>query len=86
MSKSRITPEGIKLLGRLPQKYWERFLTIEKEKGLIDNCKYMLYLQDGWALFEDCGTIPVKNISEAIKVIKDSYNYYENQKKDVFTL
>lgn len=70
---SRTTIDGIKLLNRLPQKYWERFNTIVREYDLIDDCKFMLYLNNGWVFFEDCSSIPVRNLSEAIRFIKDSY-------------
>lgn len=69
----RVTPESLKLLNRLPQKYYERFYMLEKDSDLIDDCKYMLYLDNGYKVLDDCDIIPVKNITEAIQFIKDSY-------------
>ena len=71
MKNFRTTPEGLKLLNRLPKKYFERFYMLEKETGLIDDCKYMVYLDNNYK-FLGSGSVPVKNISEAIKFIKES--------------
>lgn len=60
------------LLKRLPKKYHERFLDLSREEDLIDNCKYMLYLADGWN-WGEYDSIPVKSITEAIAFIKDSW-------------
>lgn len=68
----RTTTEGLKLLNRLPQKYWERFYMIEKESDLIDGCKYMLYLTDNYQFFDGGQSMPVKNLTDAIKWIKES--------------
>lgn len=45
---------------------------IEAEGGLIDNCKYMLYLSAGWTLAggEDC--MPCKSIKEAMEFVKEA--------------
>ena len=45
---------------------------IEAEGGLIDNCKYMLYLSAGWTLAggEDC--MPCKSIREAMEYVKEA--------------
>ena len=43
-----------KLFKRLPKKYHDRVDMLEAEDGLIDDCKYMLYLLNhGLLLFED---------------------------------
>lgn len=71
MKDFRTTTEGLKLLNRLPQKYYDRFYMIEKQSDLIDGCKYMLYLDNGYKFLE-CENVPVKSISEAIKFIKEA--------------
>lgn len=61
-----------KLLKSLPKKYHNRVKNIEAEDDLVDDCKYMLYFTDEYIdedLFGSC--YPVKNISEAIKIIKN---------------
>lgn len=61
-----------KLLKSLPKKYHDRVKNIEAEDDLVDDCKYMLYFADEYIdedLFGSC--YPVKNISEAIKIIKN---------------
>lgn len=61
-----------KLLKRLPKKYWNRFDNIEKEDGLVDDCKYMLYFTDEFTDgFVEGGSYPVKSITEAIDFIKN---------------
>lgn len=58
---------------RVPKKYQERVFAIEKENDLIDNCKYMLYLNDGWLIDGDLNSFPCKSIKEAIDMIKNAY-------------
>lgn len=45
---------------------------IEREDGLIDNCKYMLYMAEGWTFCggEDC--MPCKSIKEAMEFVKEA--------------
>lgn len=57
----------------IPKKYWERVSKIELESDLIDDCKYMLYFENGYAYQGDYWCLPVKNIKEAIEFIKDSW-------------
>lgn len=63
--------ETAKLLKRLPKKYHERVDKLEREDGLIDDCKFMLYLNEEWHFFEG-SSLPVKSITEAINFIKES--------------
>lgn len=59
-----------KFLKRLPKKYHEKFGDIEAEGDLIDDCKYILYCNNGY-LFEDGGNnLPIRSISEGIEFIK----------------
>lgn len=63
-----------KLLKRLPSEYHERVKTIWSEDGLIDNCRYMVYLNEGWifdSIYED--SIGVKSLKEACERIKEAY-------------
>ena len=68
-----------KLLKRLPKRYHGFIKDIEAENGLIDNCQYMLYFNDGVSLYgyESVGGYPVKSITEAIHIIKDGCTYDE---------
>lgn len=60
------------LLNRLPMKYHKYFKGIEAEDGLVDDCRYMLYFNEGVSLFgyEEVYGYPVKSISEAIRILK----------------
>lgn len=60
-----------KLLNRLPKKYHERVEKIESESGLIDDCKFMLYFDNGYT-YNSYTSIPVRSITEAINFIKDT--------------
>ena len=66
---------NLKLSDRMFKKsnfdYINHYDHIEKCSDLIDNCKYMLYLADDyqWGGF-NC--IPVKNLNEAVYIIKNS--------------
>lgn len=65
-----------KLLSRLPKRYWNYVKDIEAEDGLIDDCKYMLYFNDGVKFCgEEMFAYPVKSISEAVRVIKEDCEY-----------
>ena len=60
------------LFKRLPKKYHERVKDLEKEIGLVDDCKFIITLQEPY-YFEDGGlTFPCKNYKEAIYIIKTS--------------
>lgn len=69
-------------LSFIPKKYRERVARLEKEDGLIDECKYMLYMNKGWNIFGEDGfwCSPVKSKKEALEVIKDAY--YKEQEED----
>lgn len=55
---------------KIPSYLQERFGSLEAEEGLIDDCKYILELADGWQ-FEDGGkTLPVRSKKEAIEFLK----------------
>lgn len=63
-----------KLLKRLPKKYHPYVLELDGpyEKGvLIDDCKYMLLMQDGCLLFGELDNYPCLSIKEAIDIIKE---------------
>ena len=56
----------------IPKKYQERAKSSEKESGLIDNCKYMLYFNENWCWSGDYWSIPVKSKKEALEFIKEA--------------
>ena len=57
---------------KLPKELQERFKALEAESGLIDDCRYILELADGWT-FEDGGmTIPVRSKKEAFEFLRHS--------------
>lgn len=62
-----------KLLTRLPKKYRSYVMDFVPEGDLVDDCKYMLYFNEGVSFcgYEDVGGWPVKSITEAISVIKN---------------
>ena len=66
-----ITPKG-KMFLRLPIKYFDRVEDLCLESDLVDDCKYLLKLEEGW-YFCDCETVPVRSISEAIQFTKEAY-------------
>lgn len=55
---------------KLPKSLQERFKKLEVEEGLVDDCKYMLYLADDWSFDDDGQTYPVKTKKEAIEMLK----------------
>lgn len=58
------------LINKLPKKYHKYIKSVEAESGLIDNCKYILTLSDGYT-FDDGGqTYPVRSLKEALEFIK----------------
>ena len=62
-----------KLLKRLSKKYHDRVKSLEPESDLVDDCKFMLYLNDRW-IFSDGGqSIPVKSVTEAIEWVQKAY-------------
>lgn len=69
-------------LNFIPEKYRERVSSIEREDGLIDDCKYMLYLNDGWEFWEEgMQSIPVKSKKEALYFIKNE-TYKTEEEED----
>jgi predicted transcriptional regulator len=60
------------LINKIPAYLRERVLSIEAEDGLIDDCRYMVYMNDGWLVMTDYTSVPVKSIKEAIQFIKDA--------------
>ena len=59
-------------LSFIPKKYRERVASIEREDGLIDDCKYMLYFDEDWCWSEDYWALPVKSKKEALEFIKEA--------------
>ena len=45
---------------------------IEREDGLIDDCKYMLYFADGWSIYGGNTCMPCKSIKEAMEYVKEA--------------
>jgi hypothetical protein len=60
-----------KLLNKIPMKYRECVFSIEREYGLTDDLKYMIYLKDGYFFTGGELSIPVSSIKEAIRFLKD---------------
>jgi hypothetical protein len=60
-----------RLLKRIPNKLAVKVDFIEAEDGLIDDCKYMVYLKDGWE-FCDGQTFPIKNVRELKYFLTDT--------------
>lgn len=62
-----------KLLKRLSKKYHGAIKNLEREYGLIDDCKFMLYLNEGYCIagYDGARTYPVKSITECIEIVKD---------------
>ena len=67
-------------LNWVPIKYRERVARLEREYDLIDDCKYMLYLNKNWYWGIDDWCVPVKSKKEALQFIKDAY--YEERDED----
>lgn len=55
---------------KVPNYLKERFESLEAEDGLIDECKYILTLADGWTFLDGGKTIPVVSKREAIEFLK----------------
>ena len=69
---------------KVPKKYQEYFDRLEAEAGLIDDCKYMLYLKSGYALWGEFSCFPVKSKKEALEFLKQvekEKNYDELKEK-----
>lgn len=68
-------------LNWVPKKYQERIRKLEKEDGLIDNCKYMLYFNNNWCWDEDYWAIPVRSKKEALQFVKEARLRTEEEKE-----
>ena len=60
------------LMDYFTKKEKEKIELFEKDIDLIDNCKYMLYIKDEYAI--DYHSLPCKSIKEAKQFIKDYTN------------
>ena len=56
----------------VPKKYQERVASLEREYDLIDDCKYMLYLNEDWCWDDDYWCFPVKSKKEALEYIRQA--------------
>lgn len=56
-----------KLLNRLPKEYHYGVEDFEKDTGLVDGCKYMLYLNEDYT---EETSIPCFTIKEAVEFVK----------------
>lgn len=65
----------------IPKKYQERVKDLEKEGGLIDDCKYMLYFNKDWCWSDDYWCLPVKSKKEALQFIKEARLRTEEEKE-----
>ena len=68
-------------LNWIPKKYQERVEKLEREDGLIDDCKYMLYFNSNWCWSEDYWTLPVKSKKEALRFIKEARLRTDEEKR-----
>lgn len=68
---------------KVPKKYQKYFGCLETEPDLIDNCKYMLYFNAGYAYMGEYPSMPVKSKKEAIKFLRlgDVEKEYQNLKE-----
>ena len=68
---------------KIPKKYQKYFGRLEREDGLIDDCKYMLYFAEGYAYMGEYPIFPVKSKKEALELLKygDIEKGYEELKK-----
>lgn len=60
-----------KLLKSLPKEYHKCIREFESDTDLIDDCKYMLYLDERYT---DETSIPCRTIKEAVQFTKDFCN------------
>lgn len=58
---------------KVPKKYQESFDYLETDFDLIDDCKYMLWLKEGWTCDGEGRNFPVRNKAEALRFIKDAW-------------
>lgn len=71
----------MKDLSWIPKKYRERVRSLEREDGLIGDCKYMLYFDKDWCWSEDYWAIPVSSKKEALYFIKEARLRTEEEKE-----
>ena len=71
----------MKELNWIPKKYRERVEKLERENGLIDDCKFMLYFNSNWCWDEDYWTLPVKSKKEALRFIKEARLRKDEEKR-----
>lgn len=57
---------------KMPKKLQKYFGSLEREDGLIDDCKYMLYFAPGYAFNGEYPCMPVKSKKEAIEFLEDA--------------
>lgn len=57
---------------KVPSYLQERFESLETEEGLIDECKYILELADGWILEDGGKTVPCRSKKEALHFLKSA--------------
>jgi hypothetical protein len=64
--------ETLTLLKMLPEEHKYKVELLERETGLIDNCKYILYFIEGYGIAGEEGSVPVINLKEAVSFVKDA--------------
>lgn len=62
-----------KLLKRLPLKYIDMVNDFYSESDLGDGCKYVLEVNSPYEFWDGGHTMPVKSVTEAIKLLKEIY-------------
>lgn len=68
----------------IPKKYQKYFGSLEREDGLIDDCKYMLYFASGYAAEGEYPCMPVKSKKEALywlRLGEIEHNYDDLKKR-----
>lgn len=66
---------------KVPKKYQIYFGSLEREDGLIDDCKYMLYFAPGYAAEGEYPCLPVRSKKEAIEWLQLGEPEKEYQEK-----
>jgi hypothetical protein len=64
---------------KLPKKYASMVRSVEREDGLIDDCKYMVYLEDGYEFSNDGQSFPAMSIKEICEMMKSVDKTETNQ-------
>ncbi len=75
LDKESIKQEGqnMRVDLKVPKKYQECFDYLETDFDLIDDCKYMLWLKEGWPCDGEGRNFPVRSKAEALRFIKDAW-------------